>query len=148
MFHCFPFITDMILMKLIINDQRKLFAIQEEFSTKFPYLRLEFFTRPHQPGAASHRRLMRSGQRTIGECRTSHNSGALSVNEQMTVADLEQHFSEEFGLNVQVFRRSGNIWLETTITDGWTLEEQNRQGESLTQQVIKRSKEETAPYND
>jgi hypothetical protein len=31
----------------------------------------------------------------------------------------------------QVYRKSGKIWLETTVTDSWTLEEQNKQGESL-----------------
>ena len=49
----------------------------------------------------------------------------------MTVSDLEQKFAELFGLSVQVFRKSANVWLETTVTDGWTLEEQNRQGEAL-----------------
>ena len=49
----------------------------------------------------------------------------------MTVNELEQRFSDVYGLGVQVFRKSGNVWLETTVTDGWTLEQQNKQGESL-----------------
>jgi hypothetical protein len=36
---------------------------------------------------------------------------------------------------VQVLRKSGKAWLEATITDGWTLEEQNIQGEDLSEIV-------------
>jgi hypothetical protein len=49
----------------------------------------------------------------------------------MTVEELEKSFLVKFGLNVQVFRKSGKSWLETTITDKWTLEKQNTQGEEL-----------------
>jgi len=49
----------------------------------------------------------------------------------MTVAEMEERFRDIYGLGVQVFRKSGTIWLETTVTDGWTLEDQNKQGEAL-----------------
>ena len=46
-------------------------------------------------------------------------------------------FGEVYGLGVQVFRKSGNVWLETTVTDSWTLKEQNDQGESLSEFMLK-----------
>ena len=49
----------------------------------------------------------------------------------MTVTELERQFRELYGLHVLVFRKSGKVWLETTVTDGWTLAEQNNQGEAL-----------------
>lgn len=49
----------------------------------------------------------------------------------MTVNELEQLFKTKFGLNIQIFRKSGNSWLETTVTDNWTLEKQNEEGEEL-----------------
>jgi hypothetical protein len=49
----------------------------------------------------------------------------------MTVAELEQQFSDVYGLSVQIFRHSGKAWLETTVTDKWTLEKQNEQGKAL-----------------
>jgi hypothetical protein len=54
----------------------------------------------------------------------------------MKVTDLEKEFNSLYKLQTQVFRKSGNIWLEATITDGWTLEEQNNQGEIITSQLI------------
>ena len=46
----------------------------------------------------------------------------------MTVAEFEKRFQVEFGLNAQVFRKSGKVWLETTITDNLTLQSQNALG--------------------
>jgi hypothetical protein len=37
-------------MKLTINDSRKIFAIQHEFSEIFPCLKVEFFAKPPKAG--------------------------------------------------------------------------------------------------
>ena len=49
----------------------------------------------------------------------------------MTVGELENIFKDQFGANVQVSRKSGSLWLETTLTDKWTLLQQNEQGKEL-----------------
>lgn len=118
-------------MKITINDHRKIFAIQEEFNTLFPYLKLEFFSKPHKQGGATSKKFVKHNSKTLGECRTIHNTGEITIVPGMTVAELEQGFGHVYGLGVQVFRKSGKTWLETTVTDGWTLEEQNNQGEEL-----------------
>lgn len=118
-------------MELLINDHKKIFLIQEEFNTIFPYLKLDFFSTPHYVGEATSKKSMMPGCKTLGECRTVHNDGKVCITPYMTVADLEQRFQNTFGLSVQVMRKSGKVWLETTVTDGWTLEKQNEQGEAL-----------------
>src|SRR6218665_1094894 len=118
-------------MNITIHDTRTIFAIQEEFSRAFPYLKLEFFARPHPVGGGSAKKFIRQNSQTLGKCRSIHNKGHMTITPQMRVADLEQRFSDVYGLSVQVFRKSGKIWLETTVTDAWTLEEQNAQGEAL-----------------
>jgi hypothetical protein len=118
-------------MNIIINDKRKVFAIQEEFNRAFPYLKLEFFAKSNSATGRSPGKYIKNNSETLGNCRTIHQGGGITVHPNMTVADLEQGFRETYGLNIQVFRKSGKAWLETTITDGWTLEEQNRQGEDL-----------------
>jgi hypothetical protein len=50
------------------------------------------------------------------------------------VQDVEQLLWDAFGLSVQVFRKSGNLWLETTVTDQWSLAYQNEQGRELSEQ--------------
>jgi hypothetical protein len=123
-------------MKISITDRRKIFAIQKDFSEMFPYLRIEFFARPNEPAGVSAKRMVKQPSKTLGECRTVHNSGTLTITPLMTVADLEQNFRDVYGLSVQIFRQSGKAWLETTITDGWTLEEQNKQGEELSKSKV------------
>ncbi len=118
-------------MKILINDNRKIHAIQKDFTAQFPYLKIEFFAKPHKAGGGSSKKTMKVSADTLGECRTIHNTGTLTITPQMTVANLEQNFMDVYGLSVQVFRKSGKVWLETTVTDNWTLEEQNNQGESL-----------------
>lgn len=120
-------------MKIQINDDRKIYAIQEEFSGLFPWLKLEFFSKPHKTGGGSPKKQMVPSSRTLGETRTIHDSGTITITPTMTVAALEQAFHEVYGLSVQVFRKSGKSWLETTVTDSWTLEHQNAQGKILSE---------------
>lgn len=122
-------------MNIIINDHRKIFAIQEAFSKAFPYLKLEFLSKPHTSTGSSSPKLVRRNSKTLGECRVVHNKGKITITPNMSVADLEQKFSDVYGLKIQVYRKSGTSWLETSVTDGWSLEEQNSQGEILSKMV-------------
>ena len=124
-------------MKISINDHRKIFAIQKEFSALFPYLKIEFFSKPHKQGGASAKKLIKHPSKLLGECRTVHNKGTITVSSEMTVAELEQHFNDVYGLSIQIFRKSGNAWLETTFTNNWSLEKQNINGEELSNIVSK-----------
>jgi hypothetical protein len=118
-------------MKITINDKRKIFAIQEAFSEMFPYLKLEFYVKPSKSGGASPKKFMRNSSKTIGECRTVNSNGTLTILPKMRITDLEQGFSDTFGITVQVFRKSGSNWIETSSTINWTLEEENRAGEEM-----------------
>ncbi len=122
-------------MKITINDNRKISVLQEEFNTAFPYLKIEFFSKPHEVSKGSTKQYLNPNSKTLGECRTIHNKGEMIIYPQTTVAELEQEFRKLYGLGVQVFRKSGKVWLETTVTDGWTLEEQNSQGEALSKRA-------------
>jgi hypothetical protein len=55
----------------------------------------------------------------------------LDINDDTTVTDFENALIDQYGLSAQVFRRSGNLWLETTITDYWTLKQQNDHGREI-----------------
>ncbi len=118
-------------IKIVINDKRKIFAIQKEFCETFPYLRIEFFAKPNKPSAPTSHKMMKHPAKTLGECRTVHHSGTITITPNMTVADLGDNFRNIYGLSIIILRKSGKAWLETTVTDRWTLEEQNKQGEAL-----------------
>ncbi len=118
-----------------INNERSIAEIKEEFNLIFPYLKLEFFTKLHCQGEASLLKFKISSQKKLKEFRKQTTEGDIAISPEMTVADLEQQFRNEFGIGIQVFRKSGGIWLETILTDSWTLFEQNKQGEILNSKI-------------
>jgi hypothetical protein len=118
-------------MKIIINDHRKINAIQEEFNEFFPYLKLEFMAKPHGTSSAPPVKLIRSNTKTLGECRTLHNKGTLTITPGMSGAELEEGFRDIYGLTIRLYRKSGKEWLGITSTDKWTLQQQNDQGKAL-----------------
>lgn len=122
-------------MKIDIEDSKTLLEIQQEFSGIFPYLKIEFFSKPHSVGKGTEKKFMRSGQEKLNEVAARVNGKTLDIDPEMSVAELERTFDEKFGLHVQVFRRSGKLWLETTATDDWTLNYQNEQGRELSGSV-------------
>ena len=117
-------------MKLRIAPNRLISDVQKDFNTAFPFLKIEFFQkRMPQPAYTFQEMLPRN--RRIAEGQTAVTDGDIEISSTMTVRDLEKMFKDQFSLGVQVFRRSGNLWLETTMTDGWTLELQNQHGKEI-----------------
>lgn len=123
----------MIYTSFAIEENKKLFMIQEEFNNAFPYLKLAFFLRPArlETDFVLPRRLFNQTNKTLNECRTVLTDLKVIIEPKMTVLDLDQQFQKAYGIGILVYRRSGKVWLETTLTDAWTLEEQNWQGEAL-----------------
>ena len=114
---------------MLITDHKTLKEIKTEFSQKFPYLKLEFYKGKHEAGQPSPAILQLDENLTIGSIRKVHTEGDLRISANLKVNTLEERFWKQYALNVQVFRRSGNLWLQTTTTDNWTLTEQNGKGE-------------------
>lgn len=115
-------------MEMIINDSRTIRELQQEFNNTFPFLKLEFFDVPHAEKKALPKSRMIPNDRKIGTIRKNHREGKLIITENETVSQLENDLWNNFGLSAQVFRKSGNLWIETSLTDSWTLERQNREG--------------------
>lgn len=118
-------------MTIKISDSRKISDIQQEFNDLFPFLKLEFFSRPHTKREGSEKLYRIDCSKKLSESRKVHTKGDLTIIPSQTVAELENAFEENYGLSVQVYRKSGKMWLQSTITDDWTLKEQNEHGEAL-----------------
>ena len=111
-----------------IDNNKVISDIQQEFSSLFPGLRIEFYSQKHKPREGSHAKTQLDSSSKLSEVRDSTESGEFTITPEMTVAELETLFEDRFGLHAQVFRQSGRLWLQTTATDNWTLEVQNRKG--------------------
>jgi len=113
-------------MKIIINDHRKIFGIQEEFCKMFPNLRIEFYSKPPHAHGNTDKPVIHPAHKTIGSCRIIHNKGMLTLTPHMTIAEIEQALGDVFGLSTMIYHKSGITWNELDRTDKSPLEELNK----------------------
>jgi hypothetical protein len=118
-------------MTLKIDDNKSIATIQQEFTAMFPYLKLEFFKHFHGIHQGSPKKDMLNSNLTLKQFSKKHIDGVLEIKDSMKVSDLENSFQRLFSLSAQVFRKSAGSWIETSVTDDWTLRQQNDEGKDL-----------------
>lgn len=101
-------------MILYTSRYKSIDEIQREFNRTYPYLKIEFGQKKNGRGAIE-----------------KIPDGAIEMNESTTVQQLQKSIKLLFGMPAQILRKSGKIWLETTMTDHWTLLQQNQHGEEI-----------------
>jgi hypothetical protein len=118
-------------MVLSIEQYRTLEELQRKFSAAYPFLKIEFFRNGQGLQRAYPSQFLLDKRLPVKDARKSKQAGNISIEDGLTVGQLEQIFLDKFGLTVQVFRKSGKVWLETTMTDKWTLKQQNEHGREI-----------------
>ncbi len=118
---------------IAIDGKQTIATLQNEFNKSFPFLKIEFFREPCIKGKGNSKDKMIMTNEVISRLQRKKQFGKISFTNQTLVSVLEENFLNKFGICMQVFRKSGNVWLETTSTDDWTLEQQNEEGKSLAQ---------------
>jgi hypothetical protein len=111
-----------------ISAQTTVQQVFDQFANQFQYLRLEFYHQPHGNEEGSPAEDQISHKTTLGTINPSLQDQTFVVDGAMTVAAFESMMREKFNLNVQVFRKSAEVWLQTTATDHWSLDKQNNNG--------------------
>jgi hypothetical protein len=113
-------------MKIELASNKTIGEIQAAFSGYFPNLKLAFFSKSHKAYKSSAAKfLIQEKDMPLSKLSSLlQEPKSLLLEQNMPVWQLERLFEEECGLHVQVFRRSGKIWLETSKTDDLTLEQQ------------------------
>ena len=99
--------------------------VKESFIDAFPYLKMVFYKKSHDHFHGSPKKDEIKKDTKIGELNPDLTEGVVNWEGSMSVDSLETYMEETFGLHVQVFRKSGDLWLQTSVTDHWTLDEQN-----------------------
>jgi hypothetical protein len=118
-------------MQIGIKPDTKLMDIQKEFNGFYPYLKLEFYKNLSQLNKPSPKAEKINPGESFSKISRSHKGGSININPNRTVSELVLDFWTTLGLSVLVFRKSGNLWIETSLTDSWTLGRQNTIGESF-----------------
>lgn len=118
-------------MNIILNPNKPISSLKKDFNILFPYLKIEIFNKPNTSGEASAKNDMLKDEEIINKYSTINEPTILEIHPSNTVSQVEKMFEKTCGLSIQIFRKSGKLWLETTITDNWTLKQQNEHGELL-----------------
>lgn len=108
-----------------IHPNDSILQVQERFQELFPLLQLRFYRVGHQPGETSSQRdEIIDSALSLESLNPNLDSSEIPVNNQTTAGELEMEFARLLGLYVQVFRKAGKEWIQTTNTDEWTLQRQ------------------------
>lgn len=118
-----PFLKN-LFMEIKIKAGKTFRKVQEEFTQTFPYLKIDFVS---------------TGIHSEELCLTkknSHNKVAdkisfIMLTDNTTVKEMLYHFKELFNLSVKVQRKSDGHWVDTILTENWTLSKQNLEGKNL-----------------
>ncbi len=125
-------------MKIEINNHRKIFAIQKEFTSFFPGLKIEFHEKPNKQNGPASEKLVKSSSKTLAECRSLHNEGFISIHAQMTTGDIKQLFRDNFGLTIELFQKGEeHSWRKIPVTEKAILDDLNKETEYLNPATLK-----------
>ncbi|MFN0215164.1 MAG: hypothetical protein ACKVT2_12985 [Saprospiraceae bacterium] len=112
-------------MNLQLSPEKTMGELQAEFSEAFPGLKIAFFSKSHRAFKGSAAKfLIQEKSMPLKSLSPKIKTGTLLIEHKTTVEQLEKFFEDEFALHVQIFRKSGRTWLETSLTDNLTLEQQ------------------------
>ena len=119
------------VIKMKITKKRSVKDLKIEFRNMFPKLKIEFYTRKHDHFEGSKEKELIGDDILLGDLNPELEDGTFEIKENMLVDEFETQIDDKFGLHTQVFRKSGNQWLQTSITDNWSLEKQERKAEQI-----------------
>ena len=66
----------------------------------------------------------------------------IDMSESVQVKAFEKNWFDSAGIWCQVFRKSGNVWLQTTVTDDMNLKEVNSFGKEMSTTIEKSEPED------
>lgn len=108
--------------------------IQKAFTEWYPFLKIEFSKEQvHNGQAAKQKKIM--PESFIHEVTNADMPIILNMSGSRTIAEIELDCIETLGLRVQVSRKSGNVWTPITLTENWTLENQNDAGKFISAEM-------------
>lgn len=105
-------------MEIIIDKRLTINQLAHIFSATYPFLKIQIY---HYGEEMSHDSFHR-----LHEISNMKNPQNFTILPEMTICKIEQFFWEQLGLQIAVFRKEGNSWINTAFTNNWTLEQQNK----------------------
>jgi hypothetical protein len=121
-------------MIINVSPNLEIRELKKQFHQNFKFLKIEFFKKSHTFEQSSHKKDLYSIDTKLSEIMNPKISEEIEFDESTSVFDFENAF-KKFGLNAQVFRKSGTVFIETSLTDAWSLGQQEKEGKMLSDLV-------------
>lgn len=112
---------------LHITNKTSIKDIQNEFNNRYPSLWLAFYLTPKNKVSF----MFDTGIDPEKKLKEFCNSGTfepINISEVRTVCEVKTDIKKRCGLEVHILRKCGNLWVDTTLTEDWTLAYQNSEG--------------------
>jgi hypothetical protein len=133
-------------MDINFNKSTKLSSLQSDFQKRFNYLKIEFFRKTTRGESDFKPQNILNTSLSIGEVSQTVSSDPMHINGLMKVSEIEHKFSEKLGIAVQVFRKSGKVWLLTSSSDHLTLDQLNK--EAAEKEIVHGSERQENDYHE
>ncbi len=119
-------------MKIRIHTDTTIAEVQQKFSELYPFLKIDFYRKSKGDDSALYEAadLIDSDEK-FSEIATMEQPIQIDIDPDRTVAQVESECYEKLGIAMQVSRKSGSVWLQTSKTDYRTLQMQNESGEAM-----------------
>ena len=102
---------------MLIDNKTTTQQLASAFASDFPYLKIEFYKKGHDHFHGSPKNEEIKEDKKLSELNPEISSGDINWENTMSVDSLETIFEEKFGLHMQVFRKSGDQWLQILVPD-------------------------------
>lgn len=119
-------------MKLFIEKDSPAEDVKKLFTACYPFLKIEFYKKPLTN--AQYKKETIPVNLPLEQQVKKQSKAVINIEKNKTVAELENDFSM-LGLKAEILRKSGNVWVETFLTNNWTLQQQNAEAEELSKQI-------------
>jgi hypothetical protein len=119
--------------EILINNNSLLKDITGAFTSCYPFLKMEF---PEiDKGPKTLRRPRLDPRTSLYLFQNISTPLKIDINGNRTVSEVIHHFKNLLGIVIQISRKSGNVWNAISVTDGWSLENQNSAGEFISSEM-------------
>jgi hypothetical protein len=123
-------------MTIEINSNTTLGDVIQAFTNYYPYLKMEFFKKHHHWQEESSSNEILTHSYLVNSFTNVDNNHFIIFHYWQKTGVVEQDFYTKYGLNIQIYRRQGDQWVQTTGTDELSLEEQNEIGRKATEDLL------------
>jgi hypothetical protein len=121
----------MKIKQLHIEADNKIRQVQDEFNRAYPFLKIEFYKKSLNAAQTFRKESRLPPELAVGEALGKNKEGFIELSDDMTMLELEKTLKERFGMVARLFRKSGNLWMEITMSENWTLRQQNEHGREI-----------------